>query len=396
MREARHDVAIVGAGVGGAALALALASRYPVSVLLLERQPGPGNLNRGDSLLPATTGLLSGWGVSPRLRAAGARPLDRMEVHDARAGLLFAAPLPSPEHAPYLVLPHPQIERTLVEAALATGRVEVRYRRHATGLVEEGGRVTGIDLQHGRKSERVLARLVVGADGSSSVVRGALGIPLPRRSYRHAYYGLDVERPADYAPAMRIELTRAGGVLVVPSPDPSRVGLGVLVHPQEHDVYRSGSLQAKLDAIRRRSPFLEGCTNPGPAPHLYRLSCAHAPRYVAAGAVLLGDAVHVVDPTGGQGMTLAVEDAAALARHSGPALAGGDLDRALAAYERERRPKNAFAIAASGFMSRVYAWPGPGGDRIRRLVFEVADTGVGRRIHRYLWMRMAGRCEGAA
>src|SRR6185503_5963673 len=107
-------------GVGGAALALALASAHDVRVLVVERRSGPGNINRGDSLLPAVTENLAAWGALPRFLAAGARPLEKMQVFDASGGLLLEAPLfpPGAPH-PYLVLPHPEIERVLVEAAVA-------------------------------------------------------------------------------------------------------------------------------------------------------------------------------------------------------------------------------------------------------------------------------------
>src|SRR5437899_5297343 len=83
------DVVVAGAGVGGAAFALALAHAYPLRVLLVERHSGPGKVNRGDSLLPAITAHLESWGVLDRFRAAGARPLPRMQVFHHRAGLLL-------------------------------------------------------------------------------------------------------------------------------------------------------------------------------------------------------------------------------------------------------------------------------------------------------------------
>ena len=69
---------MIGAGVGGAAQALALA-RGGLRVLLVERRSGPGNINRGDSLLPAVTRLLAAWGVLDRVRAAGAAPVAKMQ-----------------------------------------------------------------------------------------------------------------------------------------------------------------------------------------------------------------------------------------------------------------------------------------------------------------------------
>src|SRR5207237_9784316 len=129
--------------------------------------------------------------------------------------------------------------------------------------------------------------------------------------------------------------------------------------------------------------------------HLYRLARAHAPRYQSRGAALLGDAVHVTNPTAGQGMTMAVEDAAALARLVGPALEGGvrgpDLDPLLGAYERERRPANAAMIRWSHWMSRFYALGGEGGDWLRRHVFALGRSAPGRWLQRGGWSRVAAR-----
>lgn len=116
----RFDVVIAGAGIGGAACALALAHLRPeLRVLLVEQHRGAGNLNRGDNLLPTITTYLHEWGCVDRLREAGARELNRMQVW-ADGRRLMEVPLSRPDEAPYLVLTHPAIERVLVEAACAT------------------------------------------------------------------------------------------------------------------------------------------------------------------------------------------------------------------------------------------------------------------------------------
>jgi len=394
------DVVVVGAGVGGAAFALALAHASPLRVLLVERHPGPGKINRGDSLLPAITAYLEAWQALDRFRAAGARALPKMQVFHHRAGLLMETKLGDLGlRHPYLVLPHPDIERVLTEAACATGRVEVRYCCRATRLLEESGRVGGIFLDSeangGPQLEEVRARLVVGADGANSVVRAALDIPLPRRPYDHSYFGLEVERPADYEDAMRIELHPSGGILVVPHPSGERVGLGVLVRPRDEELFRSGTVEEKLEAIRGRSPLFANCRAFPRGSHLYKLSRAHAPRYTARGAALLGDAVHVTNPTAGQGMTMAVEDGAALARHIGPILGRGrpplEIDRALRAYEGERRPANASLIRWSHWMACFYALDGALGDWLRRRLFALGGSAFGQMIQRRIWSRIASR-----
>ena len=394
---ADFDVLIVGGGVGGAALALALGHAYPLRILLTERRPGPGNANRGDSLLPAVTAHLSAWGALDRLREAGARPLSTIQVYDdAGARLLLQAPLVPPgSPAPYLVLPHPKIEGVLLAAARATGRVEVRYRSRAEHLLEEDGQVRGARLvdEEGGAAREVTASLVVGADGASSKLRAALGIPLDCAPYDHSFFIVDVDRPSGYEDAMRIELCAAGGILVVPQ-GADRVGLGVLVRGDEEKLFRTGAIEDKLAAIGRRTRLLAG-RQAFPGAHLYKLWRGHAPRYVARGAALLGDAVHVTNPTAGQGMTMAIEDAAALARHVGPALAAGEgrrrLGECLAAYERERHPANAALIRWSHWMSRLYAFDGKIADALRRRAFGLGATPLGGLAQRAIWSRVATR-----
>ena len=399
MSTDEYDVVIAGAGVGGAALALALAKDYPLRVLLIERHAGPGKINRGDSLLPTVTAYLKAWGALDRFRAAGARLLTKMQVFHHRAGLVMETNLAGLGiQAPYLVLPHPEIERAFTAAASATGRVEVRYSCRVLRLIEEQGRVRGVVLEQGGEECSVRAALVVGADGSSSTVRTELGVPLRRVPYDHGYFGIEVERPANYEDAMRIELHPAGGVLVVPNPSGDRVGLGVLVRRPEEELFRCGSLDDKVSAIRRRSSLFAECRAFPRGAHLYKLARAHAPRYTARGAALMGDAVHITNPTAGQGMTMAIEDAAALARRVGRALAEGrrgtDLDPALRAYQRERRPLNAAMIRWSHWMSRFYALDGHGSDWLRRRVFALGNSLLGQWLQRVIWSRVGSRtCE---
>jgi len=173
------------------------------------------------------------------------------------------------------------------------------------------------------------------------------------------------------------------------------VGLAVLVGPTQIDVFRAGSLEEKVRAIQRRAPIMRGMRPRPKGSHLYQLFRGHAPSYLARGAALIGDAVHVTNPTAGQGMTMAIEDGACLARHVAPLLAARAddvaIDRALLAYQRERRAANADLLRWSHWMGRFFSLGGILGDQMRSQVFAFGMTGMGRFIHRRVWNRVATR-----
>jgi 2-polyprenyl-6-methoxyphenol hydroxylase-like FAD-dependent oxidoreductase len=339
--------------------------------------------------------------VLDRVRAAGAAPVAKMRVVHQVRGLLMEAPLADPAGHPYLVLPHPEIERALTDEARATGRVAVRYRTRLSGLIESEGRVIGVELaaREGGGLTRETARLVIGADGSSSQVREALGIDLPLASYPAGYFIIDFERPHDFDDSMSLHLHRDGGVMVVPQ-RPGVVGVAALVHGPQMDLFRAGALEDKVAEMRARCPALRSCAPLPRHAHLYALSRGHAARYVGRGAALIGDAVHVTNPTAGQGMTMAIEDAAALTRHAAPAIAAGAddgaLDAALAAYQRERRPINDSLLRWSHFMGRFFAMRGAVGTEVRARVFALGGNAVGQWIQRRVWNRVATRPSAIA
>jgi len=388
-----YDVIIVGAGVGGTACALALVHNRAIRVLLIERHVAAGNINRGESLLPPVTALLKRWGALDRCYAAGARPINTMQFFHYRDGLLLDVPLALPEATdPYLVLPHPKIECSFVESAVATGRVEVRYGTRLLSLIKEGDRVRGVLIKGSDGNEQQLScRVVIGADGAKSVVRAGLGIEVRRAPYNHSLFIVDIDRPVGMPDVLRTELHPDGGVLVVPGVN--RLGLAAIIRSEHEHLFRSGSIEKKYSHIEGRSPLLAGRRPVAEGAYLYKLWRTHAPSYSAHGAVLLGDAIHVINPVMAQGMTMAIEDAAALARHLGTALecnaAAAEIDACFAAYERERRRYNAAIIRNSHWMSLLFALGGPVGDVLHRCAFAFAGSPMGSFIQDRIWSSFA-------
>ncbi|HZV01796.1 MAG TPA: NAD(P)/FAD-dependent oxidoreductase [Planctomycetota bacterium] len=371
------DVIIVGGGIAGLGLACALAA-WDVRVLVLEKRREPGGIHRGDSLLPKTTGLFARWGVLDAIRAAGAEAIDHIEVHSGRSKIC-EAPLVLPgARDPYLVLPHARIEQVLAEQAVASGRTTLRRQTRVTDLIIEEDRVRGVRFETSSGPEEARAPLVVACDGHRSTARSRLGIGIEPFFYDHAYLGLEADRPASYRNAMRVHFHAEGGVLLMPRP--TRIGIGMLVSAESRERWVTMSDAELRQELEARAPILSEVAIHREGAHVYELARAHAERYVAKGAVIIGDAAHCTNPTAGQGMTTALGDAGALADVVGPALERGhrELGAILAGYEAARWPLNEKLVRGSHRLARVYALRGRGWNGLKLGAARALASPLGR------------------
>lgn len=171
------DVAVVGGGIGGAALAYALASAG-LGVTVLEATETYPDRVRGESM--QAWGLLEArrLGVEPVLMRAGAHiaPVWKQYMEGVGETAEFPMGLMVPDVPGTLNLHHPVACQALVDAARAAGAT---VRRGVQDVKLAGGRPVRISYTDGRARE-LSASLVVGADGRASTVRRQSGIELER------------------------------------------------------------------------------------------------------------------------------------------------------------------------------------------------------------------------
>lgn len=337
----QRDVVIVGGGVAGAAAACAFA-RAGVPPVLFERRDLERDPNRGDNLHPPTRTLLERWGADDLLRRRGAFDVRSFVLTDAprRRQVRFEL---SPR--PFLVLNHAEIETALLEFAVEHGAA---VRSEAVRTVRRDANQWIVETDHGPPAA---ARLLVGADGAGSLVRQTAVIPVTRKDYEMVAVVLHAARPAWADPgAFYGILHPEGGILVAPTTPAGRCRVVVVVRADEAASWMAADEAELQRRLRQRDPLCgELAVERRGGSHLYHMIRQHAARYVGEGLALIGDAAHVTNPFGGQGMNLAIQDAAALADHAAAVLRdreGSDaaLKGALAAYEQRRRPIDARAL----------------------------------------------------
>lgn len=352
-----HDVLIIGGGLVGSSLAIALAP-LGLDVGLVEASPA-GALpavfdQRNLSFAEATVHALDALGVLPLLRA----PTGRIRrIHVSRAGDFGRIRLDAEDHGRE-AFGRVVVARDFGEALEARLAMLPRLVRHRParfiGLGEGDASLRAVRIADA-DGERVLhARLLVAADGATSAVRQALGIAASRHDYAQTLFvaRLRAQRPPDGTAYER--LTDAGPTALLPRGD----GHYGLVHGvASADAEAVASLDDAGFLARVQSAFgwrAGRLLSVGPR-STYPIVGSVAESLVAPRAVLVGNAAQSLHPLGAQGFNLGLRDALTLAECIADApLDAGDAD-VLRRHAARRADDRARTLAFSDGLARITA-----------------------------------------
>jgi 2-polyprenyl-6-methoxyphenol hydroxylase-like FAD-dependent oxidoreductase len=363
------DVVIVGGGIGGSALATALA-RDGLDVVVLEASSQYEDRVRGESMHPWGVREARELGVEQTLLDAGAHVAPAWNHYDADVAteISEANPIPVSIMVPgvdgSMNLRHPDACNALNAAAVAAGAevhrgisdVELTTGSGSTGSGASG---SGASLRctdaEGRPMD-LAARLVVGADGRNSTIRRQAGIPLCREPETSMIAGLLVEGLED-VPDDR-DFLASQDDLFMAAFHQGGGRLRVYLCPGIAHKHRFSG-PGGLDEFRRSAafgclPFGEALADAKPAGPLatYPGDDSWTERPFGSGVVLVGDAAGFNNPIIGEGLSITMRDA----RTVRDVLRDGDWSpAAFAPYAEERMERMRRLRHAAMFMSATFA-----------------------------------------
>lgn len=331
----QFDVAVVGGGLVGAALACALRGAQ-VALIAQERPAAPhaGFDARVYAISPGNARFLADLQAWQRMPEARITPVHAMRVHgdDGRSVIEFDAYRAGSSELAWIV------EDGLLQDALwrsleRQDRLQL-FAPAACERLEVGGETARLTLRDGRM---IQARLVAGADGAHSRVREQAGIAVEERPYgqvavvanfacQHRHHNVALQWFQRGPVLALLPLPGNHVSMVWSTSDAEAVRLLALAPPELAREVAQASRHAlgELDVVTPARGF--------------PLRRMNAQRMAAPRIALAGDAAHVVHPLAGQGANLGFQDARELAQVLAarePFRDPGDL-RLLRRYERAR------------------------------------------------------------
>jgi len=310
------DVAIVGGGMVGASLALAL-SGSGVSVMLIEGVAPNSNAQpsfdeRTTALGNASRRIFEGLGVWARMacEAAAIRT-----IHVSDAGRFGFARLRAAEQgidAFGYVVANRVLGAALWDALTTKGEVLARMPAKAESIDIASDSVRLTLVQQDGTREIAHARLVVAADGAHSSVRTAAGIDASVEDYGQVAIVANVaaDRPHDGTAYERF--TPSGPVAVLPLHDGS-FGVIWTATPERATEILSLTDAVFLAALQDRFGWRAGRFVRAGRRASYPLQLTRSAEATATRTVLIGNAAQALHPVAGQGFNLGLRDAAMLA-----------------------------------------------------------------------------------
>ncbi len=311
----KADVVIVGAGLVGASLALALKDAR-LSVVLIEAKP-PASVaqdeswdNRVYAINPGSEKFLRELSVWQRLDATRCAPIEAMQVwgDDGAAEIDFTAHDAQQTSLGHIV-ENRHLQNVLWQSLQQASHVRVISPAQCATL-ELSDQLNQLTLVDGTQ---IHASLVVGADGADSWVREQAGIQSSGKAYKQMGVVANFTCEKHHGHIARQWFDGASVLAWLPLPGNRLSMVWSLMDAEAQDVLQL-SHAALCEKVAAAGHHALGTLDVITPPAAFPLRLLQVEQQVKPHVALVGDAAHAVHPLAGQGVNLGFQDACGLAQ----------------------------------------------------------------------------------
>jgi menaquinone-9 beta-reductase len=331
---------------------------------VIEREREFKDRVRGECMFPWGNAEAQSLGVALALAEAGRYEIHWMDAYVGTDRVDRREIVPTtPQRLPCLACYHPAMQESLLRAAAAAGAT---VRRDATVREAQTGAARALVVEEDGRVERIPARLVVGAEGRSSVVRTSARFTVLRDPEDAMIAGVLLDNVSSPEDTLEVIYNFAQGQIVIVIP---QGGGRTRMYVCYHD-----STQARFQGNADLPRFGESCVKAGANASYFgdsrqigplaTFSCAQSwvEHPYRDGVALLGDTATSSDPVHGQGLSLTLRDARVL---RDCLLNSDDWDAAADAYAAEHDEYAGRLHQFNQWFSEMYFAMGPEADARR-------------------------------
>jgi 2-polyprenyl-6-methoxyphenol hydroxylase-like FAD-dependent oxidoreductase len=311
---ARVRCCIAGGGPAGMMLGLLLA-RAGVDVVVLEKHADFLRDFRGDTIHPSTLEVVHELGLLEEFLTLPHQEIRELRAQVGDVTLKIADFGHLPTRCPFIAfMPQWDFLAFLARHASAYPTFQLRTRTEATGLLEEDGRIAGVEALAPEGRVQIGADLVVAADGRHSVLRDRAGLSAET-----------LGAPMDVL-WFRLPRTSGDPANVMGRFDPGRIFItlnrgeywqcGFVIAKGSLEALRARGLDAFRREVARLAPYAAAridAIRSWDDVKLLTVQVDRLRRWSRPGLLCIGDAAHAMSPVGGVGVNLAIQDAVAAA-----------------------------------------------------------------------------------
>jgi 2-polyprenyl-6-methoxyphenol hydroxylase-like FAD-dependent oxidoreductase len=330
-----------------------LFARAGCRVLVLEKHKDFFRDFRGDTVHPSTMEILNELGLLERFLKRPHSKIERAELMLGGKSWQMADFSKLKTVAPFIaMMPQWDFLDFLREEAKAFPGFNLAMTTPVASFIEEAGRVTGAHLQDGRE---LRARLVIAADGRTSIARQML--PVEELAAPIDVLWFHVSKTPSHEEGLRFMI--GGGAIIVLQDRDNYWQCAFVIPKGETEKLTAKGLEPVRKRLAAAAPDLDLTDLKDITDlkllnvQLDRMTCWSKP-----GLLAIGDAAHAMSPIGGVGINLAIQDAVAAANAlAGPLARGQGVDSMLEHVRHRRLFPTRFIQGAQRVIQDRIIWP---------------------------------------
>jgi 2-polyprenyl-6-methoxyphenol hydroxylase-like FAD-dependent oxidoreductase len=334
-----------------------LLARAGVRTVVLEKHGDFLRDFRGDTVHPSTLEVIHELGLLDDFLHLPHQKATELRVHIGGREMAVADFRHLPTRCGFIAfMPQWDFLSFLADKASAYPQFELMMNAEVVDLLEDDGRVVGVEARTPDGVIEIRADLVVGADGRGSMVRDRAGLEVRELGAPIDVLWFGLPRSHD-DPSETMGRFAAGHILVMIDRG-DYWQCGYVIAKDGFDELRLRGIGAFRTKVAASAPFVAdrlAALATWDDVRLLTVRVDRLDRWHRPGLLIIGDAAHAMSPVGGVGINLAIQDAVAAANMlSGPLLRGGatpsDLERV---QKRRQWPTRATQWAQVAIQNRI-------------------------------------------